>query len=274
MEGDARRAHRTAAVVAVLGIFGTAVSFLGWRDVPAYPLRYFQYLELAVCGVVLVVLWVRRSSPSKRLGNALFLAVIIPVVCVDWVGDVERARKGGCFVPYGPKKLAALTVGALAPPGLVTGVSAIALLIGSALVHHQLFPAEVRQNMTAGEPWATVLYGGFALALLVYRLRARALREAMAWAEAERLALRRVSRLALSLRDLANTPIQTLELISRLLASEGPRSQVLRARMERSLKRLRRLNAILQRHQDVVPWEPGQESFDPETLMDERERPK
>jgi hypothetical protein len=261
---EAQQAHRTAAVVAVLGIFGTAVSFLGWRDVPAYPLRYFQYLELAVCGAALVVLWLFRSSPSKRLGNAIFLMILLPAICMDWVGDNERAQKGGCFVPYAPKKLAALTVGALAPPGAFTGVAGIVLLIGSALLHHLLFSEEVRRHMTAGEPWATVLYGGFALVLLFYRLRGRALQAEMARNEAERIALRRISRMALSLRDLANTPIQTLELVSHLLSTERPKLHVLRSRMERSLERLRRLNSILRRHQDAVPWQEHPESFDAE----------
>ena len=59
----------------------------------------------------------------------------------------------------------------------------------------------------------------------------------------------------MALRDLANTPVQTLELVRQRLLTDDPQLRIQTERMGRALERLRRLNDILAPYQSAVVWD-------------------
>lgn len=252
---DVSDAHRSAVACAFIGVVGTIILTVGFWNISGPRLRVAQGIGLIVNAGALLLLRVPRLQRSTAASNAIFLLVLVPTVAMVWLADEARAAHSARWVPYEPNKLSALTLAMIAPPGWLVGIAGIVMFVGSALIHHLTLADGLRQRMTVGEPIGILAYGVFALILLGFRQRSRGLRAKLERARSEKVYLERVARLAMSLRDLANTPVQTLELVRRALLMDDPPLHVLTARMDRALHRLRRLNEVLLPHQTAVTWD-------------------
>ena len=252
---DAAEAQRAAVVAAALGVIGTGISVFGFWSISGPHLRAVQAVGLVTSGGALWVLRNRRRPTSRTTSNLLFLLVLLPTVVMTWLVDDARAAQSAFWVPYEPNKLSVLTLAIIAPPSWPIGMVAILLFAGSALVHHLTLAEAIRARMSAGEPFGIIAYSVFALVLLGFKQRAYALRGELEHERSDKLALERVARVSLALRDLANTPVQTLELVRQRLLTDNPELRVQTERMGRALERLRRLNDILAPYQSSVIWE-------------------
>ena len=251
---DAAEAQRAAVVAAVLGVIGTGISVFGFWSISGPHLRAVQAVGIVTSGGALWVLRGRRPT-SRAASNLLFLLVLLPTVVMTWMVDDARAARGAFWVPYEPNKLSVLTLAIIAPPGWPIGMVAILLFLGSALLHHVMLVDAIRARMSAGEPFGIIAYSVFALVMLGFKQRAYALRAELQHERSDKLALERVARVSLALRDLANTPVQTLELVRQRLLADNPQLRIQTERMGRALERLRRLNDILAPYQSSVIWE-------------------
>jgi hypothetical protein len=251
---DAAEAHRAAVISALLGVVGTAMSIAGFWRISGPGLRIVQAVGILTSGSV--YLWLRSGDLafSRRQSNALFLVVLVPTVVMTWLVDDARAAHHQSWVPYEPNKLSALTLAIIAPPGWPTGVVGILMFVGSALVRHFSWPDAVRPRISAGEPFGIIAYGVFALFVLGFKQRSNILRAELEHARAEKVALERLARVSIALRDLANTPVQTLELVRQRLRAGEPQVELQTERMGRALERLQRLNDILAPYQSAVVW--------------------
>jgi hypothetical protein len=252
---DAAETHRAAVVAAVLGVVGTGISVFGFWSISGPHLRAVQAVGILTSSGALWALrgrWVRRSQARS---NVLFLLVLLPTVVMAWMVDEARAAHSAYWVPYEPNKLSVLTLAIIAPPGWPIGMLAILLFVGSALLHHMMLAETLRARMSAGEPFGIIAYGVFALVVLGFKQRGYALRGELEHERAEKVALERVARVSMALRDLANTPVQTLELVRQRLLTDDPQLGVQTERMGRALERLRRLNDILAPYQSAVVWD-------------------
>jgi hypothetical protein len=260
----ATEAHRSAVICALIGVVGTALGVVGFWGFSGTSLRAVQGVGILVSTTALVVLRSRRPPYSRSSSNALFLVVLLPTIVMVWMVDDARALHSARWVPYEPNKLSALTLAMIAPPGWATGIAGILMFVGSAVVHQLWFSDAFHAHEAAGEPFGIIAYGVFALLLLGFRQRGHAMREELARARSERLALERVARVAITLRDLANSPVQTLELVRQELIHDAPQLRVHQQRMGRALQQLRKLNEVLMRYQDAVPWDAQGHAFEDE----------
>jgi hypothetical protein len=80
-------------------------------------------------------------------------------------------------------------------------------------------------------------------------------------------ALQRLMRSYLAVRDLVNTPLQTLQTSAHLLAVRHPAAKEELAPMERAVERLKELNQLLADEASDVEWRSGTEAFDPVTVL-------
>jgi hypothetical protein len=251
---DAAEAHRAAAVTALLGVLGTALGVIGFWRVSGPALRAMQCAGIVINGGALVALRAQRAPYSRTLSNAIFLFVLVPTVIMTLLCEA-RASHSGAWVPYEPAKLSALTLAIIAPPGWSTGVIAILMFVASTVIHHFTWPDYLRDRISVGEPFGIIAYGVFALVLLGFRQRGHVMRAELERARSEKLAMEGVARVSIALRDLTNTPLQTLELVRRRLLSRDPQTSVQLERMDRALERLRRLNDVLAPYQAAVAWD-------------------
>jgi hypothetical protein len=252
---DAAEAHRAAVISAWLGVVGTLIGVVGFWRVSGPALRAVQGVGVLTSGVALLALRARRPPYSRRRSAAIFLLVLVPTVVMTWLVDDARAAHSASWVPYEPNKLSALTLAIIAPPGWSTGIVGILMFVGSALVHHFTWADAIRPRISAGEPMGIIAYGVFALVVLGFKQRGNSLRGELENARAEKVAIERVARVSMALRDLANTPVQTLELVRQKLLTRDPQITVQTERMGRALERLERLNDILGPYQSAVVWD-------------------
>lgn len=262
---DADRSYRVAGAVGILGAVGIAFDHV---TMPAAP----SEVALGAIGVCLaVLLWIVLTRQRARLwrGNLGFLIVQVAVLTYLWVDQQQIAESGLVWVPFRANQLGAFTVALLAPPRLWVGVVAIVGFAGTAVVQFLLFDPGVRQHLAYGDPWATIAFGSFAIAILIYRLRARAIEHEAARAHAEAEATQRTARAILALRDLACTPLQTLVGAVELMKHRGDTNRELVERVERATNRIADLEELVRPFQDSLEWHRGDEAWDPREAVRE-----
>lgn len=258
----AYQTYRACWVAAVLGVVGTVIGMLSFPHIHAPGLREVQLLDLTACFGLMLGMAIHRRPPRVAVGNLLFLLCLVPTGAMVWLIDEGRAMEGLRWVPYEPTKLSAVSLALMAPPTWWVGVVAILMFIGSGLVHQIVLSEVIRSRMASAEPWGLIAYGVFALVLLFFQHRRHVLQRELEHERTERLALEKVADVALALRDLANTPTQTIELIRHELARHDERTAVLAGHMRRALDQLVRLSDLLARYAQAVTWTKRPTSFD------------
>lgn len=183
----------------------------------------------------MVALWLILRRHTCSVAGAERAYVLIAAI-VSWVllsSAPGLAALGPRWVPYQELKLACF-VAALVAPTFRSGIAGIAMHGGGAIVQYLTLDAVVRGRMAAGEPLATVtfLVGGFVTLVVRYRsLMHERAAEAMAS--------------LLYVRDLMNTPLQTIELGTALLRDESAPSALPTLTMiQNAVASMRQLNDI------------------------------
>jgi hypothetical protein len=227
------------------------------RGVPVWP----NVASQLVGAVLLVVLVARWRRPSVRMGSVLYLVNDAAIVMALWVTSRAYAESGRPWIPFQPDKLGMLTSALLAPEAWV-GVLSISAHTAAPLLRLAMFSAAARSHMVVGEPGATLAIATFAFVLLGYRLKSLALEREIARAHVEVATTQAFRKLVLAVRDLANTPLQTIAFAAMTMRQRHPDLDPTVRLVDRSLDRLRRLDERLRRHEEGIDWSRTEESFD------------
>jgi hypothetical protein len=265
-----RAAWRAAVVMQIIGIVGLTLDGTYWltshrRVLPAY------LVAIAIMALLLGILWLDRRRPRKSLAVFADLACVAALVAALCSADDVVAHSAEPWTPFQRRKLSVLTVALIAPTPPWVGVLCIAAFTLSAVVQYGGFEPDVRAHLGVEEPWATVAFGAFAFGIFLYRTRMVRLEHEAMLAQAEADSLRRLARVALAVRDLSNTPLQTLRLSTEMLRRHDAESAARIDQMERALARLEELERLLVQYEARTEWAPGDESFDPLALLQRRE---
>src|SRR5262249_53691387 len=163
-----------------------------------------------IIATLLVLLLARRKQLSVTLSGVTIAINTAAVIYALWSADDILAREPRIWVPFQPHKLSVLVVALVAPVPAWAGLGSIAAYTAAATAQYLGFPPGVQEHLPIAEPWATLAFGVFALGLYLYRERAMRIERDWARAQAESRALDRLARIGLAVRDLSNTPLQTL----------------------------------------------------------------
>jgi hypothetical protein len=233
---DSYRAALTSSLINALGM--PLDLWIGRRaHVPPGPL-----LACAAIGVVgTAVLMARRGKASITLSSAVFIANALAVSSALAMVSPAFAASGDPWTPFQANKLGMMIVAALGPE-LVPGLIAIGALGLSALAQQELL---IGQPSAVSEPIVMMIFLIIAVVLLVLRLRGAASVRALARARADAESAAEINRRLLALRDLANTPLQNLEVAARILETEYPAAKRVTDAMVRAIVRMRDLQPIL-----------------------------
>jgi len=259
----AQRALRATTMGTGLAFAGTVLGLLNWKDLPAPALVPAGVVALIVDAIVLLSLWWQRHTTSTSAASVLLLCSQVPFAVFAWIADDARAAQGIFWVPYEANKMAMLAIALVGPPRMWVGLAAEGLYLGSALLHQALFTPHVRLHMAAGEPWATLGYSVIGVVLMVFRLRNQAMHDEVVRLRTEDALREKAAGVFLAVRDLANSPLQTLEISVHLLEkNRDPNVERVTKRVRRSVERLRRLNQILETTDIGAVGQEGEASLD------------
>jgi hypothetical protein len=255
--------------------FATFLTLLGevayilidWRVHPGnLVLPTLRALHILESLGLLALLVARRGTASPRLSAGVFTAVALPHLMIFAVAEVAMAASGMVWMPLTGHRLLMLGIGLLAPTGLGLGLGLIgAFAMESVLLWYGL-ELSGRLDMP-WEPWITLVWGGTACGLLIFRVRTQRIEQRLQKARAEAESLERVARLFLAMRDAANTPLQSLEVGVSLLQQRSPENASLLVILERALTRLRSLTVRMAIADPLVDWDSNEESIDSEEVL-------
>jgi hypothetical protein len=258
-----RSTWRVAMFGVVLNIMGLAI---GVPEFYKMPPAGILYLSGAVSLLLGALLYLERRAPTMWLGNAVMLVNNFFILIAIWQTSEFIWRNAGDIGPgVSVYRLGALTAALLCPPSFWVGLVSIVAFLTTQFVQIALLPGP----LPPAEPWVTTLYGCFAIGLLLYRRHAAQLDREAIRSHAEAVALERIARKFLAVRDLANTPLQTLMITTGLLRQQPGQAAEIVPRMDRNLERLRQLMQTLASYETDLKWRPGDESFDAMTVLRE-----
>lgn len=210
----------------------------------------------AFAGVLLLLIFRKRST--RGLTVAVFLAVFLPFYPISAMNHFASVRLHTPWAPFPGYKGLFLGLSVLVPGPFWINV---ALMAGIALEAVGLWfgmDVSVRSGLvTGGEPWLTLIYGLVSSVLLVIRYYFQKTVRELALSQAKEEILEKLSRVFLSVRDLTNTPLQSLGIASELLRRNHPAAQPINERIESSILRLARLNRIFRCFDERVSWADG-----------------
>jgi hypothetical protein len=212
----------------------------------------------------------RRWSAAQAQAVSLVVigATVVAQVHADWNSALSSTR----FTPFEGFKILALAVATMVPfrPALAYAVVGACAVIPVA--EYAAMTAQMRAELPIEEPWTAVIYPVIATGILVYRLRALRMERKMMRAVAQREGLERLAKVSLAYRDLANSPLQAIELLRAGLEQEHPESRALLDHLQRSLARLRAMGEMLSETEHQVVWTSKEEAFDAAQVIGEYHR--
>jgi hypothetical protein len=263
----AERAHRAAMYTAILGAVGLAFDCINNLAIGRAAL--VEGIAIPPILVLLAVLVWRDDRPSVRFGIAALLACNALVIAALWVSQQVIAESGVPWVPFRPNHLGALTAAMLAPGRMWVGILTVTGFTGAALAQYSLFDPSIRDRLPFGDPWATIAFGGFGLGVLLFRRRASRVEHDSIDLQVRMKNLERFARTMLAVRDLTNTPLQTLKLSADLLRADKPPTRLIADRVDGAVRRLQEIDRIAATYDRDLPWPPDSESIAAIDVLDD-----
>lgn len=263
----ARLAWQRTLAAFLLNLVGMPLEIVMRRSVPGIPV-WPSIVSMAISGALLMILVQRRHRASVRLTSWMFLIHNVGIVSAIWVTSGYFALGSGSWIPLQANKLGAVIVAAVAPEARFAGAVSIAMFVVAALAKAWTLRTVPALAPLFGLEVATILmFGLFASLLLLHRSRSDRLRDGLVDAQAKSQAMSALAHRLLAISDLANTPLQILELNVPLLATDESQQSIVR--IERAISTLRSWHRILDREATQLNWSEEWESFDAQTTLRE-----
>ncbi len=252
-ESDPERFATYHAAISVCLLASLLTGF--FLVVEPYPwtslLTILRLCTLAWEAALGAVLWRQRAAPRLQLCLVIFGLALAPLVVMSWVATDVREAHQVEWEPLLRHKFAMLLIAVLAPPRTWVGALAIAVFAVEACLEYWFGVPSLHDELEGHalyEPWATLATAALAEGLLVALGRHMAREIALVRKVESLSSASRLARMALAVRDLANTPLQILEIRLALLEkNSGDRRSILP--MKRAIKRLAELSERLRRYE-------------------------
>ena len=256
---------RGAMAAVVLNVVGMPIGMALGRAIPGMPL-WPNVMSVAVGIFLAGLLLVRRRTPTPLLVDGVFLLNVAVIVAALWLTNSVYAASGRLWVPFQANKLGMMAIVLLAPSRLWVGLLCIAGHAGAAVAQLFTFDAALRAGLAVGEPAATLAFAVFATILLVYRHRRNALERELLRSQTESASMASFARAVLAIRDLSNTPLQTIQFAAAAARIRYPEDP-LWDRIDRATAELHARDGRLLEYERALAWGPTDESFDPADVL-------
>lgn len=261
-----RSAITANVLIAIVAALGPSSGILNLPGI-GRPFIISRIVTIVLTIGLIGVLIPQRNNPRLSLDLALLALPAIPVLVMNWFLAGERAAQGLPVELFVREASASAIYALAAPPRAIASLVPIAAFTAESLLAYLTARGSHPEQLPLWQPWTSLLYGACMALLAVYRGH-RQRREIATTVKLEQAeALQHLSRSYLAVRDLVNTPLQTLRVSAHLLGERYPAEHEVVGAMERAVKRLDELNHVLADEASAVEWSPGTEAFDPVTVL-------
>jgi hypothetical protein len=205
-----------------------------------------RMLAIAIVGIATSTLWIRRRTAGTALCAVAFVCTVGPFWLTFWISESSHALSGRFEQPFVGPKLLLFVVSALCPtrPRWLGPALLVALCAEMTAMWLVLRFGSVPTVAWAGEPWVALTYALLAAFLFGSRLHWMQVHGELAVARAEAEMLQTTNEAFVAVQDLANTPLQSLEIALALMERERPNDSLVGS-ARRAVTRLRLLTERL-----------------------------
>lgn len=265
------QAAKAFSALAALGCAVAAATLLSLDDAHLRRVGWGWLINAGLCAVAFALLLARRgwsAGQAEAVSLLLVSTTVLAQIHADWNSALSSAR----FAPFEGFKILALVVATVVPfrPALAYALVGACAVLPVAV--YGIMSPQMRAELPIEAPWTTVIYPLIAAGILMYRVRAQRAEREMMRALAQREGLERLAKVSLAYRDLANSPLQAIELLRARLYKEHPDSKELLDHLQRSLGRLRTMGEMLSETEHQVVWTSKEEAFDAAQVIAEYHR--
>jgi hypothetical protein len=249
---------RAAIALSVLLVFvGMSSGLIARRLLGTIQWQNLQAMLVGVSAVAFLML--RRSRGHKGL-TLSFMVVASSFMLLMTMNQFVAQEVTWPFPPLFGHKVGLVAIALLSSSTAIGLVLVAAFSLNAAVVSS--YPGAASPALGI-EPWTTLIVGIGAVGILLYRSRARRRRYTLLQEDSRQAAAQQMARTFIAIRDMANTPLQTLSLSCDLLATRIPDEPLLQT-MKRSLEQLGRLNEIILGEEEKLAhdWRETDASFD------------
>lgn len=224
------------------------------------PITWLWYLALAV---VALSFFVTSQLPRLKAKYCVILNAFM-ALCVLLPSSQTAAiaaQKNLSISYFGTYKVMAVIVALLAPFPHYAGYILLSFCLLIPPIQVLLFSPEIIQASGHYEPWITMCYALVAFLVLHHRISTLQLHANLIESQTKEKSLRDFADVAMALRDLTNTPLQSLDLLTDLLREEKISHKQASELLSRTTYRLRDLMQVLSEQQKKIFRQQVQESM-------------
>jgi hypothetical protein len=249
-----RDAWLGATVAALFTAIGMLLELALVRKAPGVSAKPVG-ISAVVAVVLLIVLFLRRKTPSVRWASVIYLINVASVIAALLLTNLQFAVSERNWVPFQAMKLGCLIAAMVAPGFWVGLISILAYFISAFLQLEIFFPPQVKAQVASAEPWPMLAFTLAGVLALAYRFRRAQLEQEIARIQAQSFAIKRLAGAFLNIRDLMNTPLQVIEFSIDLLRKSNDPNKPVIDRIDHSMQQLREINSVLIQHEKEIEWQ-------------------
>jgi hypothetical protein len=233
---------RSTMIYAVNGIIGSGIMCVFW-SYRAVDLADEVAGGLLCMGLIILALhYLRKQAKVELLSSIFFLLTTVIISVVICLNHEKYIRSHWPFEPFVGVKIIAAFIPLICPPKRWAGLCSLALLALFPLQRYYSWEPSAQMSLGIQEPWVTTAMVCVATAVYLYRLKLTEVQHAEVKLAVKLESLRQFAKLLLGTQHLLNTPLQTIELLTRNGNGSDPES---RATLEKSFNFVRQLTKIL-----------------------------
>jgi hypothetical protein len=261
-----QRAWQSARTVSLMLMVVSFLAMLGWYITHR---KIFWTWQMSTAVGIACTLFTHLFAVKKVwVSSVVLILAMISVLLANTITNYMLAFTHVPFELFSGYKLVPIAVAVIAPAQVWLGYSILGVCaVTPFILFFALFTDDLRSHIAIQEPWSSLIFVIVAFFIYRHRLKAIELMQVASKLTAERKALDDLARIFLGLRDLTNTPLQSIELTAGLLSSNKLSAPQGATYLERALVRLRDLSQILSSYEQEVDWSNTTHAFDAVTLL-------
>lgn len=228
---------------------------LEWRiekaieTIPSWPSLVSSLLGFIILGIV----FLKRNRASVYAAECLYVLNCIGIAFAFYTADPYFASSDH-WVPFQGSKLSCLAA-AMISPSFLTAVISIFVHGGSSVLRFFTFSPELQGRIAVGEPWATCGFALVSIVIATARFRRLLLDQRLQKMNSDAESYKKVNHLLYDLRDLMNTPVQSISLAVSVLRKSNEDKDKALAQIDRNVEKLKVICDTLDRHRFVEKTE-------------------
>ncbi len=261
-------ARKSAITFTLMMLLGSLLAPLTWSVVVGVVFWHW-YL---VAGFAICILALAAYKHGSYIFNTTIVLINAGVMILACSFDIYQMAE---FKPNSPQQLIGIRLilfatAIVAPNPMWSGYLIIGVAAATPFLLYLLSPLYIQAGLLQNEQWMALLYAVVAALILRHRHEEIRMGRLLAKIQAEHRATSQLAAIFLSLRDLTNSPLQSVELTAHLLKL-GKLSKSEAARhLENSLMRLKDLSRVLQAYEKNMDWQHTEVAFEASSYLQKK----